>query len=54
VDTVIIDSDEEGDGSHTETDTVEMERAVARGSLTLSPDDVQAFLDLVNQVGPTP
>jgi hypothetical protein len=25
VDTVIIDSDEEGDGSYTETDTVEIE-----------------------------
>jgi hypothetical protein len=53
-DTVIIDSDEEDDDSYGETDTVEMERAAARGALTLSPDDVQAFLDLVNQIGPTP
>ena len=52
--TPIIDSDEEDDGSYGETDTAEMERAAARGALTLSPDDVQAFLDLVSLIEPTP
>jgi hypothetical protein len=53
-DTLVIDSDEEDKVSDSQIVDVEIERAAERGSLTLSPDDVQAFLDLLNQIGPIP
>lgn len=53
-DAVIIDSDEEEDDTYGETDNVEMGQAAARGTLTLSPDNLQELFDLVNQIGPTP
>jgi hypothetical protein len=48
------DSREDDSDSYGETDMFEVEREAAQSTLTLSPEDTQVFLDLLNQIGPTP
>lgn len=48
------DTDDDEDDPGAKTDAEEVEQAAARGALTLTAEDIQAFVDLLDPIGPTP
>ena len=48
-----IDTEDDEDDPHGKTDAEEIEQAAARGALTLTPEDTQVFVDLLDPIGVT-